>query len=57
MKVEEPVSTEKLPITVVTMTYNEKLTLQACFSSVTDYVDEIVIVDSFSNDKTLEIAR
>lgn len=39
------------------MTYNEERNLQACLESVKDCIDDIIIVDSFSNDKTEEIAR
>ncbi len=47
----------KLPITAIIMTYNEERNLPACLESVKDYIDDIIIVDSFSNDKTEEIAR
>jgi len=47
----------KLPITAIIMTYNEERNLQACLESVKDYIDDIIIVDSFSNDKTEDIAR
>lgn len=39
------------------MTYNEERNLRACLESIHDYVDEIIVVDSISNDKTEEIAR
>jgi glycosyltransferase involved in cell wall biosynthesis len=39
------------------MTLNEEVNLPACLDSVKDYADEIVVVDSFSTDRTLEIAR
>ena len=47
----------KLPVTVIIMTYNEKRNLRACLESVKDYIDDIIIVDSFSTDNTEEIAR
>ena len=47
----------KLPITAIIMTYNEERNLRACLESIKDYIDDIIIVDSFSNDKTEEIAR
>lgn len=47
----------KLPITAIVMTLNEKLNLEACLISIKDYVDEIIIVDSYSKDNTLEIAK
>jgi len=47
----------KLPITAIIMTYNEERNLPACLESVKEYIDDIIIVDSFSNDRTEEIAR
>ena len=46
----------KLPVTAIVLTYNEKLNLQECLESVINYIDEIIIVDSFSNDETIQIA-
>ena len=47
----------KLPVTAIIMTYNETRNLRACLESVKDYIDDIIIVDSFSNDDTEKIAR
>jgi len=47
----------KLPITAIIMTYNEERNLRACLESVKDHIDDIIIVDSFSNDRTEEIAK
>jgi len=47
----------KLPITAIIMTYNEERNLRACLESVKDYIDDIIVVDSLSNDKTEVIAR
>ncbi|MDA3946973.1 MAG: glycosyltransferase family 2 protein [Helicobacteraceae bacterium] len=47
----------KLPVTAIIMTYNEERNLRACLESVNEYIDDIIIVDSYSNDKTEEIAR
>jgi len=38
-------------------THNEEINLPACLESVKDLVDEIVIVDGKSKDKTVEIAK
>jgi len=46
-----------LPITAIVLTYNEKRNLAACLASIRNYVDQIIIVDSFSSDNTLEIAN
>lgn len=45
------------PVSVVVMTYNEELNLERCLESVCPRAGEIIVVDSFSTDCTLEIAR
>lgn len=45
-----------MPVAVVVLTFNEERRLRPCLESVR-WADEIVIVDGFSTDKTLEIAR
>jgi len=47
----------KLPISVIILTYNEEKNIEYCLKSVCDWVEEIFIVDSYSTDRTLEIAR
>lgn len=42
-------------ISVVTMTLNEERNIERCLQSVKDIADEIVVVDSFSTDRTEEI--
>jgi glycosyltransferase involved in cell wall biosynthesis len=44
------------PLTVIIPTYNEEETLPDCLASVR-FADEILVADSFSTDRTLEIAR
>jgi len=39
------------------MTYNEEANIARCLESVKALADEILIVDSFSNDRTVEIAK
>lgn len=39
------------------MTFNESKNLEQCLSSIKDYVDDIIIIDSFSKDHTREIAE
>ncbi len=46
---------EKLPISVVVMAYNEEENIKDCLSSAT-FADEILLIDSGSQDKTDEIA-
>lgn len=44
-------------ISVIILTYNEKIHLERCVNSVNGLAKEIFIVDSFSTDNTLEIAE
>jgi glycosyltransferase involved in cell wall biosynthesis len=44
------------PLSVCVTTFNNDRTLRSCLESV-KWADEIVLVDSFSTDKTLEIAK
>lgn len=48
---------QKLPISCVILTYNEELNIIRTLESISEWVGEIFIVDSFSNDKTLELAK
>ena len=47
----------QLPLTVIILTFNEEKNIESCLESVYDWAKEIFIVDSFSTDKTLEIAK
>lgn len=44
-------------ISAVIITYNEERNIARCLTSLQGLVDEIVVVDSFSNDHTVEICR
>lgn len=44
-------------LSAVIITYNEALTIEKCLNSVKDVVDEIIVVDSLSTDKTKEICN
>lgn len=44
-------------LSVVIITYNEEQNIERCLRSVKGLADEIVVVDSFSNDRTEEICR
>lgn len=48
---------KKIPISVVILTYNEEKNIEDCFRSVYSWVNEIFLVDSFSTDRTIEIAK
>jgi glycosyltransferase involved in cell wall biosynthesis len=44
-------------ISVIILTYNEERHIERCIRSVTDIATEIFVVDSYSKDRTLEIAE
>ena len=44
-------------LTVITLAYNEEINLPDCLSSVKDIAKRLVVCDSFSTDRTLEIAK
>jgi len=45
------------PISLVIITYNEERNIARCIESVGELSDEVVVVDSFSTDRTEEICR
>ena len=47
----------KAPVSVIILTYNEELNLEKCLKSVVDWAEEIIVVDSPSTDRTVEIAK
>jgi len=47
----------KTSLSVIILTFNEELNIEQCLKSVADWADEILVVDSYSTDKTLEIAK
>ena len=46
-----------LPLSLSVITFNEEQNLHRCLQSVAGLVQEIVVVDSGSTDKTVEIAE
>jgi glycosyltransferase involved in cell wall biosynthesis len=46
-----------IPLSVVVITYNEENAIGTCLESVKNIADEIVIVDSYSTDRTKEICE
>jgi glycosyltransferase involved in cell wall biosynthesis len=48
---------QKLPISVCLIVKNEEAYLDACLKSVKDWVNEIIVVDTGSTDRTVEIAK
>jgi glycosyltransferase involved in cell wall biosynthesis len=49
-------SSSKAPLSVIIPCFNEEAMIAECLESV-QFADEILVVDSFSTDKTVEIAR
>ena len=45
----------QVKLSVVIITFNEERNIERCLASIKDVADEIVVVDSFSTDKTKEI--
>ena len=48
---------DKAPISVIILTYNEEKNIGDCLKSLQNWAGEIFIVDSYSTDRTLEIAK
>ena len=46
-----------LDLSVIILTYNEELHIRRCIENVLPIAKDIFIVDSFSTDRTLEIAK
>ena len=46
-----------MQITAIIITFNEERNIERCINSLEDIVDEIIVVDSFSQDKTKEICQ
>ena len=46
-----------LDISVIILTYNEEKHIRRCIENVISFAKEVFIIDSFSTDKTLEIAK
>jgi len=47
----------KIPLSIIVLTYNEEKNIDECLASIYDWVEEIIIVDSYSTDSTLNIAK
>lgn len=46
-----------LDCTAIILTLNEELNIEQCVASISDFCKRIVVVDSFSSDSTVEIAK
>lgn len=51
------INANRVPVSVIILTYNEEKNIEYCLKNVYDWSDEIYIVDSFSTDETLKIAK
>lgn len=47
----------KIDISVIILTYNESLHIKRCINSVKKFVREVIVVDSYSTDRTLNICK
>ena len=47
----------QIDLSVIILTYNESLHIKRCINSVKKYVREVIVVDSYSTDKTLNICK
>ncbi|MEK7128915.1 MAG: glycosyltransferase family 2 protein, partial [Patescibacteria group bacterium] len=47
----------KIPLSVIILTFNEEIHIERLLKNIGDWCDEIFVVDSYSTDKTLEIAE
>ena len=50
-------NTLKSDITAIILTYNEEKHIERCILSIKEIVKKIIVVDSFSNDNTVDIAK
>ena len=48
---------QKVPISVIVMTFNEQANIGPCLKTIVDWAHEVFVVDSGSTDRTLEIVR
>ena len=55
LNVKKKISTPDL--TAIILTYNEEKHIKRCILSIRKFVKKIIIIDSYSNDKTIQIAK
>lgn len=46
-----------LPITAIILTHNEEINIKNCLDSIKNWVSQIIIIDSYSTDRTQSIAQ
>ena len=47
----------KLNLTVIILTYNESINISRAISNTINWASEVVVLDSFSEDNTIDIAE
>ncbi len=47
----------KMSITVIILTFDEEIHIERCITRIASLVERVLVVDSFSTDRTVEIAR
>jgi glycosyltransferase involved in cell wall biosynthesis len=52
-----PSPASKVPVSIFILSYNEQANLEDCLASLYPWAGEIILVDSFSKDETLNIAK
>ena len=57
LKTEDNTQDLQADITAIILTYNEEKHIERCISSIRNFVKRIVVIDSFSNDSTLNILK
>ena len=48
---------KKISLTVLILTYNEEIHIQRCIKSVYKFAEQIIVIDSYSKDRTLKICK
>ena len=46
-----------IDLTAIILTKNEELNISDCINSIKDLAKRIIVIDSFSSDKTVQIAK
>lgn len=48
---------KQAPISVIILTYNEEMNIEVCLQTVVGWAQDVYVVDSFSTDRTVQVAR
>jgi glycosyltransferase involved in cell wall biosynthesis len=55
--IHELLAVEKVTVAAAILAYNNERSLERCLAALIDAVDEIMVIDSYSTDRTVEITR